>query len=170
LFVAICQSSLDAITLSARPTSRRKHQQHSRVRRHRWLVETKQFIRVVDDVVEVGEEIFTVFTEDSTNARIRCLNRSEVLGIDRQPGYIFPMTRLHAVAQQLGDEMQGPLFGDRSNVTFTVTRAICLIGTEPGRLTQSANRNTEDNLPPQRVTYARLAPENSAAGAHIERE
>src|SRR6266567_300945 len=43
------------------------------------LVETKQFVRVVDQQVEVGEE---VFPEDSTNARIGCLNLSEVLDDD----------------------------------------------------------------------------------------
>jgi hypothetical protein len=53
---------------------------------------------------------------------------------------------------------------------FAVTGAMCLTGTESGRLTQTANRNTVDNLTSQRVTYASLAPENSLAGAHIERE
>jgi hypothetical protein len=36
----------------------------------------KQFVRIVDQQVEVGEEIFT---EDPTNARIGCLNLSEAL-------------------------------------------------------------------------------------------
>src|ERR1700733_7381238 len=38
------------------------------------LVKTQEFVRIVDEQVEVGEE---VFTENSTNAGIGCLNLSE---------------------------------------------------------------------------------------------
>ena len=44
------------------------------------LVETKQFVPVVDEQVEVSEK---AFTENPPDPRIGCLNRSEVLDYGR---------------------------------------------------------------------------------------